>query len=329
MKYSNVIFNKDLFDLELSDLEFFFETSKEENLNLEFKSFVNQGEYSKKEDAVKKAVCGLLNSEGGIVIWGAPIEVKDLQGNTSAVGALTPFQSQLDKDRLINIFSSTISPMPIGIRVQVLKNAIGESIFIIEVEKSIERPHQYDNRYYVRLDGQTRIAPHYLISALMKSTDFPVLRGHIRLKRIENDGNNFLIHFKKLLFNTSIYNNEKNITMRIVAMPGVIIVNDVNHGAFYNLNYPLLSNGGPLLSNFILKIPSNLIQKEINIVFQFGGEKSPSKISTYKYSVYQNLISGNIQNEENYLIEKSENKIPSESSDNSVEENINLLLNQQ
>lgn len=328
MGYSNVTFNKELYDLEFTDLEHFFESKREENLNLEFKSFVAQGDYSKKEDAVKKAVCGLLNSEGGIVIWGAPIEVKDAYGNTSAIGALTPFQSQLDKDRLINIFSSAITPMPVGIRVQVLKNENNESAFIIEVEKSIERPHQYDNRYYVRLDGQTRVAPHYLISALMKSVDFPVLRGHIRLKRIENDGNNFSITFKKLLFNTSVYNNEKNINMRLIAMPGVIIVNDENQGAFYNQTFPILSNGAPLMSNFILKIPSNLINKDINLIFQFGGEKSPSKVSTYKYNIYENLISGKVENDEIYLIEKSENKMPSEVSDNSVDENINILLNQ-
>lgn len=328
MKYSNIIFNKELYDLQFSDLEQFFETNKEENLNLEFKSFVAKGEYSKKEDAVKKAVCGLLNSEGGIIIWGAPTEAKDEQGNTTAIGALTPFQSQLDKDRLINIFSSVITPMPIGIRVQVLKNEINESVFIIEVEKSIERPHQYDNRYHIRLDGQTRIAPHYLISALMKSVDFPVLRGHIRMKKIENDGNVFLIHFKKLLFNTSVYNNEKNINMRLIAMPGGIIVNDENQGASYSQTYPILSNGAPLLSNFILKVPANLIQNDIEIIFQFGGEKSPSKMSNYKYNISRNLIGGNIQNEEIYLIEKTENTMPSEVSDNSIDENINILLNQ-
>lgn len=328
MGYSNITFNKELYDLEFADLEGFFESNKEENLNLEFKSYVAQGDYFKKEDAVKKAVCGLLNSEGGIVIWGAPIEVKDAQNNTTAIGALTPFQSQLDKDRLINIFSSAITPMPLGIRVQVLKNENNESVFVIEVEKSIERPHQYDNRYYVRLDGQTRVAPHYLISALMKSIDFPVLRGHIRLKKIENDGNNFYLTFKKLLFNTSIYNNEKNINMRLVAMPDVIIVNDENQGAFFNQTFPILSNGAPLMSTFKLKIPSSLINREINLIFQFGGEKSPSKVSTYKYNVYQNLISGIVENEEMYLMEKSENKMPSEISDNSVEENINILLNQ-
>lgn len=108
----------------------------------------------------------MLNSEGGVIIWGAPVEVKDENGNTTAIGNLTPFDSNLDRDRLVNILTSSITPMPIGIKVQALQDGNNHSVFIIEVQKSIERPHQFDNRYYVRLDGQTRIAPHYLISAL-------------------------------------------------------------------------------------------------------------------------------------------------------------------
>lgn len=326
MKYSNVLFNKDLYDLEFADIEAFFVTVKEETLNLEFKSYVAQGEYNKKEDAVKKAVCGLLNSEGGIVIWGAPIETKDQQGNTSAVGALTPFSSILDKDRFINILSSTISPLPVGIRIQVLKNNADESIFIIEVEKSLLRPHQYDNKYYIRLDGQTRIAPHYLISALMKSTDFPVIQGHLRLKRIEWDRTNYLLHFKKLLFNTSIYNNEINVHMRLITFLGRIIVNHIDHISSFSQTFPILSNGRPLMSNFIIKIHPNQINENIELVFQFGGEKSPSKISSYKYRISGNIPIGDVPDESIYLYEKSENKLPAD--DNTVEENINLLLNQ-
>jgi hypothetical protein len=115
MNFSTSLFNKSLYDLEYTDVKGFFSTSREETMNLEFKSYVAQGDYSKKEDAVKKAVCGLLNSEGGIIIWGAPIEIKDAQGNSSAVGALTPFVSNLDRDRFINILTSSITPFPVGI----------------------------------------------------------------------------------------------------------------------------------------------------------------------------------------------------------------------
>lgn len=328
MKHSQILFNKDLYELELTDIESFFASPKEESLNLEFKSFPQQGDYASKENAIKKAVCGLLNSEGGIVIWGAPVEIRDPNGNTSANGALTAFNSPLDRDRLINKLTSSITPFPIGIRVQVLKNVADDSIFVIEIEKSIGRPHQYDNKYYIRLDGQTRIAPHYLISALMKSVDFPIVQGHIRLKRIDTDRMNYLLKFKKLLFNTSIYNNDLNINMRLVAMPGNIFINHNNQGYSFSDTFPILSNGAPIMSTFILKIPANQINNDIQIIFQFGGEKSPSKVSTYKYKFNGNIVLGDVQDETIYLVEKSENKLPSDISKNSVEENINLLLNQ-
>lgn len=91
MKYSQIQFGKDLYDLVYDDILEFFDTEKEESLNLEFKSYPAQGSAQEKENSVMKATCGLLNSEGGIIIWGAPTEIRDAQGNTTAQGALTPF----------------------------------------------------------------------------------------------------------------------------------------------------------------------------------------------------------------------------------------------
>lgn len=68
MKYSQVIFNQDLYTLTYADIVQFFNTEKEENLNLEFKSYPAEGSAQEKENSVMKAICGLLNSEGGIVI---------------------------------------------------------------------------------------------------------------------------------------------------------------------------------------------------------------------------------------------------------------------
>ena len=325
MKHSNAIFNKDLYDLTYLELQDFFSTEKEENLNVEFKSYAPQGTHKDKENVIKKSVCSLLNSEGGIIIWGAPIETKDANGNTTASGALTPFNARLDRDRLINILSSSIIPMPIGIRVQFLNDGNDNSIVVIEVEKSIERPHQYDNRYYIRLDGQTRVAPHYLIKALIQSKDFPVLRGHIKLKEIQIIGADIFLTFRKLLFNTSQFNNEKNVFMKIVILPGNIYVNREYKGDTYSVDFSILSHGRPTMSNFTVKLNPRDLSNNLKITFQFGGEKSPSKMSTYEYNINANLVSGNVTNENIYLINKDENKLPSV--DNNDDETIDKLMN--
>lgn len=310
MKPSQALFNKDLYDLDIKDIQDFFSTPKEENLYLEFKSYDSRGPYKEKEDTIKKAVCGLLNAEGGVIIWGAPSESRDESNNSIAVGELTAFASPLDRDRFINILSASIIPLPVGIRVQAVLNDKNESVFVVEAEKSPERPHQFDNRYYIRLDGQTRIAPHYLISAMMKGTNFPVLSGHIRLKQIQTDGNNnVLLYFRTALLNTSAFNNEINLENRIVASQGTLIINgDYYDSTFFNA-IPLLSYGAPTSSDFILQVPSRHIQGELSIIYQFGGEKSPSKISSYRYR-FAGLRIGEVADENIYLIEKSENTLP-------------------
>ncbi|KQX00769.1 helix-turn-helix domain-containing protein [Flavobacterium sp. Root420] len=310
MKPSEALFNRDLYELEYEYLQEFFSTSKDENLYLEFKSYDARGAYKEKEDTIKKAVCGMLNSEGGIIIWGAPIETRDENKNTVAIGELTPFASALDRDKLINILSSSIIPLPVGIRVQALQNENQDSVFVIEVEKSPEKPHQFDNRYYIRLDGQTRIAPHYLISALMKGINFPVLTGHLRLKQISNDGrNNILLYFRNVLFNTSAFNNDINVQKRIVTSKGQLLINGEYHDLMYFNTMPLLSHGAPTSLDFILQIPAAHAQGELTIVFQFGGEKSPSKMSTYKYR-FERFMFGNVADESIYLVKKKENSLP-------------------
>lgn len=330
MKYSQVIFGKDLYNLNYNDLVQFFETEKEETLNLEFKSYPITGNHNEKEKAVFKSICGLLNSEGGIVIWGAPTEDKNAEGNTIAEGALTPFKTVLDRDRLINKISSLLIPLPIGVRVQKLDAPNGNSIFVIEVEKSRQKPHQFANNYFIRLDGQTKIAPHYLIEAMMKSIDFPIIRGHIRLKSINHSGNKVVLTFVNLLFNTSEFNNDINFFYRIVAMPGVIHIGDNTYpGDYTNDLFKIMSYGRPIRSIFRLVIPSAILvarNQEVDVIINFGGEKSPSKVSTYKYRL-NNIVKGNVANDElPYLIEKRENQLPSDATENTVDENINYLL---
>lgn len=328
MTHSHIIFNKELYDLEYDDLVQFFGNEKEETLNLEFKSYPPNGNHNDKENAVFKAICGLLNSEGGIVIWGAPTETRHANGNTTASGELTPFTTTLDRDRLINKISSLITPLPIGIKVQKLNAPNASSIFIIEVLKSSQKPHQFKNHYYIRLDGQTKIAPHYLIEAMMKSIDFPVIRGHIRLKRIERQGNNLVLFLRKVIYNTSPFINELNLAFKLIAGPGTMIINSHSYQGFYDESVGILSHGRPFMEDFTLHISSaELIQNnnQVQIALNFVGEKSPSKTSIYTYGL-STINLGVVTNENNYLVSKRENSLSSDISNNTDEDKINSLL---
>ena len=53
MKPSQILFSRDLYELDYDFLADFFSTSKEESLTLEFKSYDTRGNYKEKEEAIK------------------------------------------------------------------------------------------------------------------------------------------------------------------------------------------------------------------------------------------------------------------------------------
>ncbi|MFC7348426.1 helix-turn-helix domain-containing protein [Chryseobacterium zhengzhouense] len=327
MKYSKSILGKNIFDLDYQDLVHFFLQEREESLNLEFKSYVNQGSVKDKEKVIFKSICALLNSEGGIIIWGAPTELRYENGNTKAIGNLTPFNIGLDKDKLINKISSAIVPLPTGVNVNFLKNDEDKFVVVIEVEKSVHKPHQFDNLYFIRLDGQTRIAPHYLIKALIQSTEFPIIRGHIRLKFIEDLHDRIKLTFRQLIYNTSPYNNEINPFYRLVVQnPGKLYINDEYYGGHHEFEFSILANGRPDLLDFCVIINKNNLQQNVDVILQFGGEKSPSKMSIYTYNFSNNLVLGAVTDENEFLVEKNENQLPTDFPSRSDDDKIEDIM---
>ncbi|MBD8083864.1 hypothetical protein [Chryseobacterium caseinilyticum] len=76
----------------------------------------------------------------------------------------------------------------------------------------------------------------------------------------------------------------------------------------------------------MVQIPSKDAHKNLEILFQFGGEKSLSKISKYEYNLSANLLLGDVTNESIYLVEKRENTLPSDFSNNTDDDHVNQLL---
>jgi len=68
MSICKSIFNKEIYDLEIDDLKAFFSTEQEETSLIEFKSGAVE------VDTIYKEVAAFLNTEGGILVIGAPEE---------------------------------------------------------------------------------------------------------------------------------------------------------------------------------------------------------------------------------------------------------------
>jgi len=322
MDYSTIYFNNTLDNIHYQDVVDFFVEAKEESTRIEFKSFsALRGNFAENLNGVIRGICAFLNSEGGVLIWGAP-KGTQLRGETRKTfkGELSPVteQIEIEKDWLINKISDSITPLPVGIEVAMLRNG-DNMVCVFEVQQSNYSPHQFKNTYYARLDGQTKPAPHYLIDALFKKIRYPNLEGYIRIDNLSNNGTNYILNFSIILFNFSPFQNEENVSLELICGQGVFSGSQFAHAL------PHYGNDGHVLSydNYInvLHFSRNIIHSEelifnpyqlieynneVDLLLSFGGKFSPLKYSYYKLRV-NNLMTQN-QNELNSLIvEKEEN----------------------
>ncbi len=158
-----------------SDLEPFIRKEEPESQTLEYKS---AGSPLSEHGNV---ISAFLNSGGGLLILGAPREV-DLPlegGRTSRVcrGPFTPLQP-ISKDDARRSLISKISPLPVGVLVGSVP-CEGGCVVVVDVETSTYPPHQHDGTYWIRLDGETRRAPHALVESLFLQRRGPNLECQV------------------------------------------------------------------------------------------------------------------------------------------------------
>jgi len=301
MSYTRQYFGKELNELRYEDIEDFFFDSKDESDKIEFKSYYNldEGTHREKESGVIRAICGLLNSEGGIIIWGAPIG-QIVTGKKEKIfqGSLSPVDKLIEKDSFISRVTDLITPSPKGIKFQHLEKE-GDNIYIIEVDQSFYSPHQFRNIYYMRIDGQTRPAPHHYIEALFRKVTFPRLQGYIKINSIKSNGDGCVVNISNIIFNMSKLQNEEDIYYRVIVTIGKFTKLGGGHGG--NMIY---TSEGHELTNFNAKetlyynepltnsedvVFNNQELMENNykceIFFYFGGKKSPLMTSKYELNL--------------------------------------------
>lgn len=296
MDYCKLYFDKNLHELTFEDIENFFLEEKEESDKIEFKSFYDEEDkdFDKKRNKVLKSISGFLNSEGGIIIWGAPCG-QNVEGKKEKIfkGKLSPVSRLLEKDSFIRKVTNSITPAPRPIRFQPIERD-GEYIYVIEVEQSPYPPHQFQNNYYMRLDGQTVPAPHHYVEALFKKVKYPNLEGYIKIISAKGTGHSYTVNFQLSFFNWSALHNEENLTYRFIVSNGQFI-NKSGEGrkevynSEMNEHHILVAKdifyyGEPVTEQeFVEFIPLRLAktQKKAKILLTFGGKFSPLKASYY------------------------------------------------
>ena len=219
--YALTYFGKSLTDLQYADIEQFFASEHSESDQIEFKSFNPNGPLEAKLSGIIEGITSFLNSSGGLLIWGAP-EGSKVAGKKEKVfvGNPTKLPLTIEKDWLISKIADKIIPMPRGFRVQLVACADGQAA-VFEIEESPYSPHQTDNRYYMRIDGQNKPAPHHYIEALFKKISFPRLEAYLEEGDVHSKSK--YIHTVQVsfaFFNLSRFLNEEKLSFRITLSYG-------------------------------------------------------------------------------------------------------------
>lgn len=333
MNYSNQILGLPAEKVDFPYLTNYFQSPREESDTIEYKSFYikNQSNYTHKERGIIKTVCAMLNSEGGLIVWGAPIEQIDQTSSKKYYsGQLSLIDKLIDKDQIISKISGSIVPLPEGIKLNVVQAGNNTCSCIIEVERSNYLPHQYENVYWIRLDGQTHAAPHHYIEAMMKQVKYPNLECYIKIEEIKkersssfkggrkHDADKILLKIRHFICNWSGHINEEDVSFSVVINKGKFLnstyhINKLDYlhdGNVYkpHKSHPILYYGEPITESYYIEIdPYDLNESStIEIIFSIGGRKSPQKRSRFSIDLSnttsENLLGGFLIIEDNKLV---------------------------
>jgi hypothetical protein len=168
----------------LTDIENYFLVRQEESSTLEFKS----GDVEIID--LYKEVAAFLNTEGGLIIIGAPRESKETIGKRTinfCQGEIT-YSKFVSKDWLYQKIFSNIVPSPTEIFIKEITTEKG-NVFILDIPQSLNPPHQSnsDGRYYIRIDNEAKPAPHGLIQALFDKRRKPKIFARLTRKPVDSN----------------------------------------------------------------------------------------------------------------------------------------------
>lgn len=284
MDFCNIYLNKSIREVTEKDLRQFFESPRHENSHLEFKSFHDRIEKKGIFSIFKKSICAFLNSEGGILIFGTPTKNKDEAGKEFYQGELTPFPAEFlpSKDSIISQIVDGIHSMPAGIKFELIKYGQGY-VGIFEVPESNTKPHQTDNIYQIRIDGQNKPAPHYLISAMMRELKSAEIELKVTIPYFGSDSIYHYFDYKCQVFNQVDAINDRNVVIDIfISITGHKFTYKQHELKIVSFGFPETISGRIDITNPHFKNDDNTFE----LAFVFGGELSRRKISYFKCKIW-------------------------------------------
>jgi len=286
----------------------FFKIERDETLNLEFKSYDSTKSFENNINNLIETVSAFLNSDGGVILLGAPKTQKDGK-RKFCVGELTPMNTSFDIDDVSRRIVANISSPPNTINPIVIADG-ADSILIIIVKKSDYSPHQVRETgiYYMRVGANNFPAPHYFVESLVKKVRYPELKGKIIFDSVANTSNHIppalKLFIEIITENHSALQNEEFPHCTIYCNTGKIISSSdpwplppISPRIISPKVYPpmeLLSSGQRIKKELAIGFYQHELKKinfKLSILLQFGGRYSPMKHSFYQIdlSFFNNL----------------------------------------
>jgi len=318
MRFTETLFGREFKDLSIKDIEDFFLEPREESDKMEFKSYEtgpnDKKDMKEREKDILRTICGMLNSEGGMIIWGAP-------SNVGGPSKLTPLEKLYRKDDFMAKIANLIIPSPQGIIMLTISAGTG-NVYLFDIPRSEYSPHQLQDKYYMRLDGQTKAAPHHYIEAQFRKISFPNIEAYLRLDSYSIASEvlaelNCTIVFR----NQSPFQNDFDIHYRLFTSHGAPVEyfrSTVLTSREHDLQRPgdyvkdpvakTIYYGNWIDSQFKIIINRDVLHKhnyEIDIRLQFGARHSPMKLCLYKIHIGDKTE----VNMQDHIIEMTENRL--------------------
>jgi hypothetical protein len=125
--------------IKLEDIERLIDAQIEENVTLDYKKDLGDNKN------IAKDICAFANTEGGTIIYG-------VNSQDRIPISLNWIETENVEEKIQNIVATSIYPKPEGVRVLKFSNRDNEkqAVYAVEVSKSLDAPHMFDNRYYKR-----------------------------------------------------------------------------------------------------------------------------------------------------------------------------------
>ena len=204
--------------------------------------------------------------------------------------------------------------MPVDIRVRMLSKD-DKYVYVFEIQQSQRRPHQFEDKYYFRLDGQNRAMPHYLIEAMMKQIRYPDIAGYVKFMSVAWDSMQIKckILIEVMIVNWSELLNDENVSITLSIDPGVFKPSSNKHGLTIDYSEErhrlrisdaakVLHYSSPLtfrqeievMKDSMILTSSLTVPVKLRLIF--GGRLSPLKISSYILNLFSTELDNNINN---------------------------------